>query len=264
MGFLGACTPDVYFQLEGARSMGERYLYYSITQPTDQQIVEKQESVLMSSKGITDAMKPMYKEYFNGLRDFIAENGIPDLSMTPDQIARIHRAAIFCVLGKASIHLDFKSGKPDTIPNKPGVGRDRKMFNTLLHALQIMHAYETGDKAAVVQNAHVKLVEKCAYSSINRERRKCLEILASSETSLSSSVIGLTDGFGLGKEAVEKVIYPLFSVGLVQREKVGSAYRWKIQDEMIRNFIRAVADVLPDEIADEDSEVEVSDPFDNW
>jgi len=251
MGFLGACTPDIYHRLEQARSLGERFMYYTITQPTDRAIVEKQQTVTASSQEISKIMGPMYSEYFGDVRDFMADHGLPKLIMTPEQIERVHSAAIFCVAGKASIVLDFKTKKPIALANKPGVGRDRKMFNNLLHALQLMYAYETGDPKAPVQEDHIRIIEKCAWSSINRERRKCLEILSASDVPLKSSVIGATDSFGLAREAIETIILPLFAAGIVQRRTSGNAFVWSIDTPEIKAFVRRVTDNPIPEIASE-------------
>jgi len=264
MGFLGASTPDIYFQLEQARAMGERFLFYHIVQPTDQDIVEKQETVHLSAREIVDNIKPLYKEYVENVRDFVFENdGIPDLNMTPEQQQRVHRAAMFCVLGKTSVHLDFKSGRPDAMPNTPGVGRDRKMFNTMLHALQIMNCYEKGDITLPVQDDHIAIVEKSAYSSINRERRKILEILANAHEPLTGSQIGNTANFGLQKEAVEKYLAPLFSVGVVKKDIKGTnAFKWYMDDVETKDFIKRVSGVegyLPLEEIEE-----TDDDFADW
>lgn len=270
MGMLAAATPDIYHILENARSMGERFLYYNISQPTDQEIVQKQEEVKMSSKMITELMRPIYRDYFNSVRDYTVKKGVPDLNMTEKQIQQIHQAAIFCVNGKANIVTDFKTGRPITLPNKPGVGRDRKMFNTLLHALQLMHAHETNDFNAPVQDEHIKIIERCAYSSINRERRKCLEILASVDTPLTGSAIGSTDDFGLNKEAVEKHILPLFAVGLVRRQTDNkTAFKWYLdeKDKHLKKFIRGLTDVKPKEIGEDeelDQEKAADDEFNRW
>jgi len=262
MGFLGASTPDVYHQLEQSRSMGERFLYYTIKQPTDQQIVEKQETVKLSSKQIGDELRPMYKEYVLAVKDFALANGTPDLLMTPEQKERVHKAAIFCVNGKASIHLDFKTGRPDAMPNKPGVGRDRKMFDTLLHSLQMMTAYERGDPAQVVEDWMIEIVEKSAYSSISRERRKILEILTYADQSLTGTQIGASDGLGLQKDSVEKYLAPLFAVGLIKKEVKGNAHKWFIDDPNTKIFVKRVAekDKPPEIVLDVDEDEEEDNP----
>lgn len=261
MGFLGASTPDVYHQLEQSRSMGERFLYYTIKQPTDQQIVMKQETVKLSSKEIGDVLRPMYKEYTMAVKDFALASGIPDLLMTPEQKERVHKAAIFCVNGKASIHLDFKTGRPDAMPNKPGVGRDRKMFDTLLHALQLMTAYEKSDPSQVVEDWMIDIIEKSAYSSISRERRKILEILTHADISLTGTQIGASDGLGLQKDSVEKYLAPLFAVGLIKKEIKGNAHKWYIDNPDTKTFVKRVSESPPPDIVLDVDEDDENDPI---
>lgn len=251
MGFLGAATPDIYHQLEASRSMGERFIYYSLDQPSDDEIVRKQESVSMSSKEVSETMQPLYQEYIAGINAYAAKYGVPELSMNSEQQERIHAAAIFCVAAKATVHLDFKTSKPDALVNRPGVGRDRKMFNTLLHTLQLMHCYELGIKDLAVTDEMVSIIEKCAYSSVSRERRKVLEILTAADTQLTASQIGATDNFGLQKESVEKYLYVLNAVGLIQKTIQGNSHKWFIESEETKTFIRRVSGVSHIEIPEE-------------
>lgn len=241
IGCIAAATPDVYFILEQSRSMGERFIYYTLNQPTDDEIVHKQEEVKMSSKEISEAMQPFYREYCSSVHEFVKKHGIPELSMTKEQQERVHAAAIFCVSAKATIRLDFKTGKPDTLVSRPGVGRDRKMFNTLLHALQVMEAYEHNDPLRPVQEWMIRLVEKSGYSSVSRERRKILEILSKYPESMTATQIGTTDDFGLPKESVEKYLYALHAVGLINKELGGGAHRWFIKSAVTKDFVRDVA-----------------------
>lgn len=241
MGFLGASTPDIYMYLESGRSMGERFIYYWMEQPTDDEIVDKQQQVSLSSKEITAIMKEMYAAYIKSVDEWIQKNGVPELNMTGAQRYAIRRAAIFCVNGKATVHTDFKTGKADSIPNKAGVGRDAKMFETMVHTLQIMNCYEHDDPTLPVEPWMVEVVEKCAYSSINRERRKILEVLVSTDTPISASEIGAKEGLGLERESVEKYLIPMHAVGLVKKLTVGNKFKWFITDENTIDFVKRVS-----------------------
>lgn len=266
IGFLGAATPDIYHILEASRSMGERYLYYWLNQPTDDEIVKKQEDVSMSSREISEAMQPLYHDYINGVREFVnANKGIPPLDISKEQMRAVNAASMFCVSAKATVHLDFKTGKPDGLVNKPGVGRDRKMFQTLLHALQLMHAYETSMTDVSVTDDMVRIVEKCAWSSVGRERRKILEILSKYDTMLTASELGATDDFGLQKEGIEKYLFVLHAVGLIQKTTNGTSFKWSIESEDEKSFIRDIAGLEKQTLVrsdDEESRQQSLDDFD--
>lgn len=246
IGLIAASTPDIYFHLEAGRSMGERFLYYWLEQPTDEEVAKKQQEVEMSSKEITVAMQGMYLEYCQEIAAWVRAKGLPKFSMTDEQKRRVRDAAIFCVNGKATVHTDFKSGKVDQIPNKAGVGRDNKMFDTLLHSLQIIDAFEHDDWARPLGDDRIALVEKCSYSSINRERRKILEILTAQEKPISATDIGTAKGLGMEKDSVEKYLIPLHAVGLI-RKKVGNPFTWYIEDEATKAFITRVSATVHDE-----------------
>lgn len=245
IGFIGAATPDIYYMLESSRSMGERFLYYWMNQPTDREIAMKQREVKMSSKAITELMKDHYKDYCMAIKGFITQHGLPELLIKEEQRDRIRDAAIFCVNGKATVHTDFKTGKVDQIPNKAGVGRDNKMFDTMLLTLQVMQAYESDDPESPVQEEHIQIVEKCAYSSINRERRKILEILCADKRPKRAAEIGAQ--IGLDKQSTEKYLMPLHAVGLIQKQTTG-AHSWFVESDRTREFVNRVSSYLVDSL----------------
>lgn len=254
MGFIGACTPDIYFLMEGARSMGERFIYYWMDQPTDDEIVKKQEEVQMSSREISEAMQPLYSAYIDGIRNYTGSKGTPNLKMSVEHMKEVNSAAIFCAMAKATVHTDFKSGKPDALVNKPGVGRDRKMMNTILHALQVMDAYELDNFEAPVTDRMVSIVKKVAWSSVGRERRKILEILTSYDAPMTASEIGATDNFGLQKESVEKYLWSLHAVGLINKNTRGQGFTWSIEDTGTKDFVRQLSGVSNRELIRSEAE----------
>lgn len=261
IGMIGACTPSIYFHLEQGKSMGERFIYYWIDQPTDEQIAQKQSECYISAIDMQNVMAPMYLEYCLDMRNWIDQNGLPEFKLTQEQRLRINRASIFCVKAKATVHTNFKTGKVDQIPDQAGVGRDNGNFNTLLHTFQLMDCFENDDINTPISEDRIRLIEKCAYSSINRERRKILEILAVANTPLSTSKIGTLHDLNLEKEAVEMYLNPLYAVGIIKKHVDGNrGFRWSIEDEEVKKFIKSVAKNLPDE----EKEIEEDDPLDDF
>lgn len=270
IGFIGAATADIYYHLESGRSMGERFIYYWMNVPTDREIAMKQSETNISAKEMTNVMKEYYRDYFEGIREWVMKHGVPELKITEEQKERVRRASMFCVAGKATVHTNFKSGKVDQIPQKASIGRDNKSFEALLLTLQIMHGYEIDDPQVEVQDYMIDIIEKCAYSSINRERRAILEILAESPKSLSASQIGSSKGLGLEKDGVAIYLAPLFAVGLIKRDVSGNPYKWFIEDESTREFILKVSEYVPqiklkeDEEMIEEEQSDVDEDFENF
>lgn len=246
IGFIGAATADIYYHLESGRSMGERFIYYWMDVPTDDEISRKQSTTNISAKEMTDVMKGMYKEYFDCVRAWVDKHGTPELKMTEAQRNRVRQASMFCVAGKATVHTNFKSGKVDQIPQKASVGRDYKSFEATLLTMQIQNCYEHNDPTLPVQDWMIERIEKCAYSSINRERRAILEILADTDKPISASQIGASKGLGLEREGVSVYLAPLFAVGMISRQvESKNNFKWFIGDENVKNFIKQVSGSVP-------------------
>lgn len=245
IGFIGCATADIYSHLEAGRSMGERFIYYWLDVPTDEEITWKQSQTKISAKEMNDVMKIHYKDYYDNVKSWVEKHGTPELKMTDEQRDRIRKASMFCVAGKATVHTNFKSGKVDQIPQKASVGRDYKSFEALLLTMQMMWGYETDDPTASIQDWHIDIIEKCAYSSINRERRAILEILTDNEKEISASTIGSSKGLGLEKEGVALYLAPLFAVGLIKRNTGTNPYKWFIEDDWVKYFIKKVSALVP-------------------
>ena len=245
IGAICCSTPDVYTYMENSRSAGERFAYYWLDQPTNQEILDKQATHDLSAREITFKMQELYADYFKGVNDFGEQHHIK-LKMSKDQKDAIQNAAIFCVRAKSTIRTDFKTGQPNAIPNISGVGRDAKIFDTILHALQIMDAYEHDDPTRTVSDEMVKIIKKCAYSSINRERRKILEILANHGSTLTTSQIGAVQGLGLEKDMVMQYLAPLHAVGMISKNTGRGAHAWYIDDPQVLDFVTRVSRTVVD------------------
>lgn len=245
IGMLLGCTPSIYRELEGARAMGERFTYFNMQVPSDDEVADKIAEVRMSSLQITEAITPKYTGYFKDLYQWISDNKyVPVLNLTDDQTARIKFAAKFCVSAKATVSTDYKTGKVDSMPSKAGLGRDYNIFLQSLRGWQAMDAYELQDPKYQDVSEHAMFtIELFAYSSLSRERRKILEILSSTDDKLSASEIGARDGFGLEKESVEKYLAPLHAIGIIQKipGKSGQANKWYIQDQKTRDFVKEIS-----------------------
>jgi len=266
IGVIAAATPDIYFHLEAGRSMGERFIYYWLNIPTDEEVADKQSQTSISAKDMTDIMKEFYKDYFYSIKEWIKANDPPVLKMTDDQRYRVRKASMFCVAGKATVHTNFKTGKVDQIPHKASVGRDNKAFEALLLTLQVMYAHETNNKKASVQDYMIEIVEKCAYSSINRERRAILEILANATEEMTASQIGATNNLGLERDGVAQYLAPLFAVGIIKRHILGNHFKWYIENKDYKDFILRVSTSVP-QIKfkeEEDDDMNAEEIFNNY
>ena len=85
IGVISAATPDIYYHLEAGRSMGERFLYFWLDVPTDDEISRKQSETTISAKDMTDVMKLHYKDYYSSIHSWVEKNGVPPLKITYDQ-----------------------------------------------------------------------------------------------------------------------------------------------------------------------------------
>lgn len=265
IGFLGAATPSIYFHLEQGKAMGERFTYYWMNQPSDAEIADKQQEVKISAVELNDIFKPMYLEYTRNIRDWVNVNGLPKFNLTPEQFRKLKVTSMFCVKAKATVHTNFKTGKVDKIPDQAGIGRDNANFTALLHTLQLMDCYENNDINYPISDDRVKLIMKCAYSSIDRERRKVLEILSQATKPLSASEIGAQHGLGLDKESVELYLSPLHAVGLLAKTVENKSFKWSIKEKETSNFTREISSYVIDDlpIKEDDEEAILSNNGDD-
>ena len=198
IGMLLGCTPAIYRELESAKAMGERFLYFQMQTASDEEVANKIAEVGMSATEITDKLKIVFLDYLQDSYDWLKkENYQYKVELTDYQKEELKFAAKFCVEAKATVVLDPKTGKVESMPNKAGLGRDYNMFLQVLKAWVAMEAYERQDPDFHEVTEEMMMgIKRHAYASLSRERRKLLEILASTTDKLTSSEIGARDGFG--------------------------------------------------------------------
>lgn len=243
MGLIAGCTPTIYDELEYAKAMGERFCYYEIVQPSAKEIFDKQLTYNNSDKQINNELSELFVKYFTAITTWIKANPIKELQLTDEQANRLWESANICVRGKATVHRDFKTQKIDKLPNISGPGRDNKMYMGYLYTLHVLRCYEFNDPNLPISYDDIEAVEKIAYSSLSRERRKVLEILTESSFPLKSSEIGILQGFGLEGDMVNPYLQTLHSVGLVNKI-TGNPHKWHITDENIKQFINRISPLM--------------------
>lgn len=243
MGLIAGCTPTIYDELEYAKAMGERFCYYEIVQPTAKEIFDKQITYNRSDKQINDELSELFIKYFSEITTWLRTHTIKQLELSQEQSDRLWESANICVRGKATVHRDFKSQKIDKLPNISGPGRDNKMYMGYLYTLHVIRCYEFDNPDLPISYEDIEAVEKIAYSSLSRERRKVLEILAETNIPLKASEIGVLQGFGLEGDMVNPYLQTLHAVGLINKI-TGNPHKWYILEDNIRNFVNRISKLM--------------------
>jgi len=271
MGLIAGCTPVIYDELEYAKAMGERFSYYEMIMPTPKEVFDKQLLNNRSDKSINQELSSSVYEYFTDILSWIQTNKVPELQLSQEQKDRLWEAASICVRGKATISRDFKSQKINKLPNISGPGRDNKMYLGYLYTLHVLRCYEAEDVNLPLNDNDIDIIEKIAYSSLSRERRKVLEILAESENHyLKASDIGAKQGFGLEGDMVNPFLHAMHAVGLVDKVS-GNPHKWGISKANVRQFINKVSKQMNkneslanvEEIDDDEEEIPNEFDFEN-
>lgn len=253
IGALCCATQNIYNHLEAGRSMGERFTYFVMPADTDKAMLLKQRESSVSPEEITASITPMYYDYCFSVKDYIVNNGLPELNLSPEQYDRIENSAIFCVKSKANVQTDYKTGKALGMPEKASATRDNRAFMTLLHMLHILEchdhsiSYPKDKKVLPVSEKNIQIIERCGYSAIPTERRKILEALVYSSEGMTSSQIGAVNSIGVSKESIEKFVAPLHAIGIINKRVSGTIHKWCVNDENIRSFIKKVSVALKEE-----------------
>lgn len=241
MGLIAGCTPVIYDELESAKSMGERFSYYEMVMPEPKEIFEKQLTNNKSDKAINEELSDSMYKYFTDVISWVRDNPVPPLNLNERQSARLWEAADICVRGKATISRDFKTQKINKLPNISGPGRDNKMYLGYLYTLHVLRCYEVNNVNLELNDEDIDIVEKIAYSSLSRERRKVLEILAESDGQyMKASDIGTMKGFGLEGDMVNPFLHVMHAVGLVEKI-TGNPHKWGIPEKRVRDFINKLS-----------------------
>jgi len=231
LGVIGGSTPSIYGLFEEVSEMGERFMYWRMKDFDSDKAVDIALNRKIFGKELDDKLSDLYAQY---IHKTIKESDIdPQAIDVGDNVrTRIKDIANFAELARTAAHVDWKD-KLDRIPVPAKPMRVALQLITLAKALYVMR------NGALTEN-DLNIIDWCAYSLANEEKRACLKQLAQLEYGKGMSSPSMADIIGIDTDAVRKVLQNMAAVGILKRTGTENSLAFHITSEKHWELIRRV------------------------
>lgn len=193
IGIIAGLTPPALETMAQYASMGERFLNYYMTQPTDNELaVAIKANYSRDIKKIKEELSHIVGKYIYTMCQLAEETTLEAQQLDDELLNELNKVAQFATRARSPINTDFKTGEPIGMPSIERFPRFAIQLQNLAKAFVIMNGTQGQGK---ITQAQKKILYKIALDSIPRTRRAVLQILAANRavsTSAAAASLGFT------------------------------------------------------------------------
>jgi hypothetical protein len=177
---------------------------------------------------------------------------------------RLIKMSVFAERIRTAISMDFQKKEIVRMPVPAGPARVALQLESLAKAFYVM-----GN--GVISEEDMRVLDWCAYSLANEEKRGVLKLLALSSHDNWVSAQKLGDLLGLSTNVTRNILQNLSAINIVQRSGDDSKLVWRIKNLHEWHIIRRVEGIevevdhgTRDITEDEDSEALANEALESW
>lgn len=240
LGVLAGATPSLYPHFEEVADMGERFIYYRMKDYDAEKATRLALKRTLYGAELDVRLGDLYGEYLKQVvKDWAISGKL--IELTDEMNECIIQAALFAERVRTSVQMDFQKKEVIRKPVTAYATRVALQLTTVARALYVIRGGKT-------TGADMEIINWCAYSLANEEKRGILKIIASQPYETAMSTQKVADLLGLSTTITGHVLQNLSAVKVLIREGDGSGLRWRINLEKDWKLIRKVEDITEDVI----------------
>lgn len=245
LGVLSGSTPSIYRSFEEVADMGERFIYFRMKDFDDRKATRLALTRKETGHELDDRLSSLYGEYLESVVlssiDEFGKCKYKDLQMTDDQLDRLIDISSFAEKVRTPVTMDKYTGEVLNIPVSAFPMRVSLQLDTIAKALMIMQMVETG--SSELSEEQMSVLDWCAYSLANEEKRACLKVLASVDYDDDMSTQLISDEIGLSTGVTRKIMQNLASTGVCDRYGSDNNLRWSFKHKHYYETVRRIEDL---------------------
>lgn len=247
LGVLAGSTPSIYGHFEEVSDMGERFIYYRMKDYNAEKATKLAMGRSIYGKELDKILSDKYSEY---VKEVVRGHGGGPVALPEGVRERIVRIAGFAEKIRTSITMDFQR---KDITRKPVVAfpmRVALQLVSLAKGLTVMRLADGQPEGLSVED--MKLLDWCAYSLANEEKRGVLKILAGVDFETALTTQKIADLLGLSTTITGYILQNLSAVGvLVRSGNNRGELTWKIVRHDDWQLVREIEGIDESVIHDE-------------
>jgi predicted transcriptional regulator len=241
LGIIAGSTPSIYKKFEEVAMMGERFMYYRLK---DYGAENAGKIALNRVGGVDNTNKELAELYDKYLKEVVLYT-MSKSELVLSDVVKEHliQTAMLAERIRTVAGFDWKNEVIINIPIPAMPMRTALQLAVLAKSLLAMKRHETKDDGVDLGQEEFDIIDWCAYSLANEEKRACLRVLATLGDSLYTSTASVSDVIGLPTHVTRSILQVLAAVKVVDRSGNGDGLTWRIANRKDKNFIRRVENV---------------------
>lgn len=179
LGAIAGSTEMVYQFLEDLSAMGDRFVMYSLEQPTMKEMREfkiQYENSKRSKKDDREMLKDAMASYCAFLYENIDRED--DINFDKDEEEELIEVADFCAKSRSGVIIDVRRGEVDFVPSREMPWRMIDQLHSIGKAFLLMKNAESKSKVKRLSKEEIDVLYKIAFDSVPVKRRMALIALA--------------------------------------------------------------------------------------
>lgn len=239
IGVLAGSTPSIYRSFEEVADMGERFIHYRMKEYNSEKAMRISMGRKLFGEALDIELSDLYVEY---MKEIVSNWEQKDIQLPEFVIDRIIKVSSLCEKIRTVSHTDFKDRTIDRIPIPAKPMRVALQLTSLAKGLSIMREHE--EKS--LGEDDIRIIDWCAYSLANEEKRACLRILAQLPNTDWVKTQTIADEIGLSTQAVNMVLQNMSATGVLKRHGDFNGLSWKIMNDEDWRLIREIESITTD------------------
>lgn len=246
LGVISGGTPSVYEKFEEVADMGERFIYYRMKDIDHTKATEIALNRTVYGDDLDNILSELYGNYMKDVGT--ASEGV-DFTIDENTKKRLIEVSLLAERIRTVAKKDWRGEVIVKIPVPALPMRVALQLQNIAKGLMAIKNYETGDPQLSEKELHI--LDWCAYSLANEEKRACLDVLAKHDYGRDVATITIADKIGLDTDVVRNVLQNLSAVGILKRGGDSNRLTWSIIKKSDWNVLRRISDIKESENLEE-------------
>jgi len=244
LGVISGGTPTLYEKFEEVADMGERFIYYRMKDYDPEKATEIALNRKMYGRDLDEKLAKLYGDYITNVAMECTDK---ELDLELDKETK-HRIVEVSLLAERIRTVAKKDWKGEVIIKKPVPAMPMRIalqLSNIAKGLMAIKFYETG--ATKLEEAELHILDWCAYSLANEEKRACLDVIAKHDFGLAVRTTTIADVVGLDTDVIRNILQNLSAVGILQRTGDSNSLHWAFTKESDWKVLRRICDIKESE-----------------
>jgi hypothetical protein len=237
LGVIAGSTPSIYHHFEEVADMGERFIYYRMKEYDALKATKLAMGRKIFGKELDAIISGLYEEY---IKEVMATSN-STVELTEEAENRIIEVSSLAEKIRTTVQMDFRNEKIIRVPVPAMPMRVALQLKTIAKGLTMMRGRPLDEK-------DLSIIDWCAYSLANEEKRACLNILCSIPFGSVINTPTIADKIGLNNYVIGNILQNLSAVGVLIRDGDDNSHTWRFRNEMDWKIIRRINGVVDEEI----------------